>query len=120
MATLTHTRYPSPDIRNHRVRWEGFAASADVGDAIAWGSWNDVTVQALGTFAGSISVLLEGSLDGGTTWFQLTDLNNTSIAFTAAGGKGVAEAVPMIRPRATAGSGGADVDIWLFLAGYAP
>lgn len=120
MTTFNHTRGPSPDIRNHRLHWDGFAASADVGDAVAWGSWNDCTVQMIGTFAGSLGITMQGSLDGGTTWFTLTDLNNAAIVMTAVGGKGIAEAVPLIRPLATAGSGGADVDVWLYLSGYQP
>lgn len=120
MATVPHTRAPSPEIRAHRIHWDGFAASGDVGEAVAWNGWNDCTMQALGTFAGSISITMQGSLDGGTTWFALTDLNATTIALTAAGGKGISEVVPLIRPAATAGSGGADVDVWLYVTGYQP
>ena len=118
MATIAPTVLPGADIKHQRVSWEGFAASGDVGTAVTvLGPYPDKTVQSVGTYAGSLSILWEGSLDGGVTWFGLTDVNNVSLAMTAVGGKAVAEAVPQIRPRATAGAGAADVDCWLFASG---
>lgn len=118
MATITPTIHPGPDVRMQRVSWEGFVTSGDVGTEVkVLGPYNDKTVQALGTFAGSLGITWEGSLDGGTTWAALRDLNHTALVQTAVGIEGVEQAVPLIRPRATAGSGGADVDVWLFATG---
>ncbi len=119
MATVPLTLVPSDDIKHFRAKWEGFAASGDDGTPLRIaGAYLDRTVQVMGTFTGSLGITWQGSLDNGVTWFTLTDLNATSIVLTAAGGKGVAEAVPLIRPLATAGAGGADVDCWIFCGGF--
>lgn len=118
MATITPTLHPGPDVRMQRVVWEGFAASGDVGTEVqVLGPYNDKTVQALGSFTGSLAITWQGSLDGGVTWAALRDLNHTSLVQSAAGIEGVEQAVPLIRPLATAGSGGGDADVWLFATG---
>lgn len=118
MATVTPTLHPGPDVRMQRVSWEGFAISGDVGTEVqVLGPYSDKTVQAFGTFTGGLAITWEGSLDGGVTWTALRDLNHTSLVQSAASLEGVEQAVPLIRPRATAGSGGADVDVWLFATG---
>jgi hypothetical protein len=117
MAAVPATLIPSDDISYLRVKWEGFAASGDVGGSVAMPVFPDRTVQALGTFAGGLEITIEGSLDGGTTWFTLTDPQGNSLVKTSAAGEAVTELVPLIRPRATAGSGGGDVDVYLFMGG---
>jgi len=118
MATVTPTRVVETGQDRIMHVWEGFAASADVGTAVEYGSWRDRTVQVLGTFTGSLEITIEGSNDGGTTWFPLTKTSDgTSIALTAAGGCGINEVAKLIRPRATAGSGGGDADVYLYVLG---
>ena len=117
MATIVPTVLPGADIKHQRVSWEGFAASGDVGTAVTvLGPYPDKTVQVFGTFAGAAAITWEGSLDGGATYFTLTDVNNVALVLSAAAGKAVTEAVPLIRPRMTAGAA-ADVDCWLFASG---
>jgi len=50
-------------------------------------------------------IILEGSLDGGTTYFPLKDPSSTAISLTAAGGRAVLEHTPHVRPRVTGGDG---------------
>ena len=64
----------------------------------------------MGTF-NSQTLTIQGSNDN-TTWFTLTDNNGLSIAFTAAGGKLIAEAPRYVRP-SFSGSSGGDLDIYL-------
>jgi hypothetical protein len=117
MATITPTQIPNEDIRVFTVKWVGFAASGDVGTAVTLPTFPDRTMQVLGSFTGSLEITLQGSLDGGTTWFTLTDPQGNAIVKTAAAGEAVTELVPLIRPRATAGSGGGAADVYLFLGG---
>lgn len=63
------------------------------------------TIQITGTWGVGGACIVEGSLDGGATWFQLNDLGGTAISLTANGLKGVREDVPLIRPRVTGGDG---------------
>lgn len=114
---ITPTVVPSEDINHLLVKWEGFVTNNDVGTAVAMPAFPDRTVQIFGTFAGSIEITMQGSLDGGTTWFSLTDPQGNAIAKTSAAGEAITELVPLIRPKATAGSGGADVDVYLFMGG---
>jgi hypothetical protein len=69
------------------------------------------TVQVLGTFGVGGSVTLQGSNDGGTTWFTLTDPQGNPLTFTAAGGEYVAETPEKIRPLVTAGDGTTDLTV---------
>lgn len=119
MANVDVTLLPFTDVQARRWRWEGFAASGDDGDAISTDSvrFSDRTVQVLGSFTGSLAITIQGSLDGGTTWFTLTDPQGSALTFTAAGGSSISEAVPLMRPFASAGSGGGDADVYIFAIG---
>lgn len=117
MATVTPTLLPDADISHMRVKWEGFAISGDVGTAVAFPAFPDRTAQILGSFTGGLEITIEGSLDGGTTFFPLTDPQGNSIVKTAAAGEAITELVPLVRPRATAGSGGGDADVYIFMGG---
>lgn len=57
------------------------------------------SVQVTGTFGGG-SVQIEGSNDGGVTYFTLTDPQGNVLTFTAAGGEKIAENTERVRPRA--------------------
>ena len=58
------------------------------------------SVQVTGTFSTG-TVLIEGSDDGGTTWFTLSDYQGFALSFAAAGIKPVQEITQLIRPRAS-------------------
>lgn len=117
MATITPTLVPSTDISHITYKWEGFATNGDVGAAVAMPGYPDRTVQILGTFGTGGEITLEGSLDGGTTYFTLTDPQGNSIVKTAAGGEAITELVGLIRPRLTAGTGSIDIDVYVFMGG---
>lgn len=119
MATVTPTLTPTTSPHNLTVNWEGFAASGDVGTAVKYGNFTDRTVQVLGDFTGSLSIRIEGSNDGGTTWTVLTDPQGNALNFTAAGIEAISENPQQIRCRATAGSGGADADVHINFKGRA-
>lgn len=59
------------------------------------------SVHVVGTFGGG-TILIEGSNDGGVTWFGLNDPQGLALSFTVtATGEKVAETTQMIRPRAS-------------------
>ena len=109
----------TPDVsgKYQTVNLTGFVTSGDVSLGHVLAGFNDRSVQVLGTFAGSLGITIEGSNDGGTTWATLTDHTGAALVFTAAGIKAIAELPGQIRARATAGSGGADVDVHIFMRG---
>ena len=117
MATVTPVTTTDPDLRFQRVRWTGFVASGDVGTGVEWGSYSDRSVQVLGTFAGGISIDIEGSNDGGTTWTVLTDPQGNALTFTTARLEQITELTHKVRCRATAGAGGAAVDVHMLFGG---
>lgn len=58
-------------------------AETDVGSAITIpNKVAELSVQATGTFAGTASVTLQGSMDG-TNWATMDDVSNTPIVITA-------------------------------------
>lgn len=60
------------------------------------------SVQVTGTFGGG-TILIEGSNDGGVTYFTLTDPQGNPLSFTSAGGEKIAENTERVRPRASVG-----------------
>lgn len=116
MATVSATRIVSPDSRITRVKWEGFAASGDVGTAVELTGHPDRSVQVLGNFGTGGAITVQGSNDGGTTWATLTDPQGNALTFTAAGLEAITELVGQIRPTASAGSG-ADIDVYMMFGG---
>lgn len=85
-----------------------------VGRAVKYNDFADRTVQFFGTF-GAATVVLEGSLDGGTTWATLTDPQGNAISKTAAALEAVQEAVPLVRPQLSVVGTGATVTVVLFV-----
>ena len=74
-------------------------------------------IQVLGTFGGTVT--LQGSNDGGVTAFTLHQAHDgEDAAFTAAGGCELMELPEQIRP--IAGSGVADVDVYVRLRADRP
>lgn len=69
----------------------------------AFSSWADKSVQvgtAGDTFNGG-AVVLEGSNDGGASWYLLDNPQGTGLTFTAAGLKQVLEITGLVRARAS-------------------
>jgi hypothetical protein len=120
MAAVTAAQNDTAIGKMHVV-WEGFAADADTGQAVALPvDAKRVTVQALGTFTNSLSVAMLGSNDGGNTWVALHSSMTSSgdpavIALAAAGLVELLEMPDMVKPDPTAGSGGDDVDIHMIV-----
>jgi len=84
------------------------------GDALTgYEDYPDVTFQCLGTFGGA-TVVLEGSLDGGTTYASLTDPQGNAISKTSAALEGVSEAVPRMRPRLSVVGVGASITVIVY------
>lgn len=75
----------------------------DTGLAMDMSHYPDRTVHVSGTFAGGMSVRIEGSNDG-STYVVLHDPQGNALDFTAAGAKLIAENTQLVRPRATAGA----------------
>jgi|SRR4030095_3959992 hypothetical protein len=88
-----------------RYTWASMA-NADSGAPVDVTDLADLTFQCIGpTFGAGGTIILEGSLDGGTTYFPLKDPSSTAISLTAAGGRAVLEHTPHVRPRVTGGDG---------------
>ena len=83
------------------------------GDAISIPGASDRTVQFVETNWGGATAVLEGSLDGGTTFFTLTDGPGNDISFTVDGGEMVAENVLLLRPPLFVGGTAAVVKVLL-------
>jgi hypothetical protein len=93
---------------NKTFAWETLTAS-DTGEPLTTSRGPIIsTVQATGTFGGTVS--LQGTING-TDWFTLEDKNGDAIEFTAAGAAEFSSAVRKVRP--IAGSGVSDVDVFL-------
>ncbi len=99
---------PITNIPNQAViEWTGLAAS-DTGSPMKFSTFADKTVQAFGTFGGTVT--LEGSNDprcetdaGNAVYAPLTDNLGNPIAFSSAGISLIAEAPVFIRPNCGSG-----------------
>ena len=95
------------------VLWEALTTTNRPGSGVQMAQAPDKTVQVLGTFGASASIAIEGSNDGGTTWFPCHDITNAVIALTAASGALIVENPKMIRPVLSNGDGSTDVDVYI-------
>lgn len=84
----------------------GTLANTDVGAGNGMLRWPDKTVQITGTFGGA-TVNIEGSNDGGLTWFVLNDSRGEGnpLTLTAADGRQIMENAELIRPNVSGGGG---------------
>lgn len=96
------------------VTW-ALTTADPIGTAVAYPDYADRTVQFASSSWGAATAALEGSLDGGTTWFVLTDPQGNAISKTANAGEAVSEAVPLIRAQLTVVGAGAVVSAILYL-----
>lgn len=66
-------------------------------------SWADKSIQ-VGTTGDTFNagtIIVEGSNDGGTSWYQLDNPQGTGLSFTSAGLKQILEITGLIRARAS-------------------
>ena len=101
MAVVQHTTLPIVGD-TMRVTWAGLA-TGDTGSLLVAPEHLFKEVQVLGTFGGS-TVTIEGSLDGGTTFATLNDINGTILSFTTARLERVQESVATVRPSVAGGA----------------
>jgi hypothetical protein len=83
------------------------------GSSCAFGQWPDRTISVQGTW-GSATFVLQGSNDGGTTWFTLTDHLGNSISWTANTMALVAENPGLVRATT---SGGTSTSVTVYMYG---
>jgi hypothetical protein len=113
VATITVQRVGKTGKKIQKYLWETLTG-ADDGSPVVVADGTDGSIQATGTFD-SATLNFQGSNDGGTTWFNLTDETGTEIALTAAGGKMFLPRVDRIRPLTSGGGGSCDIDVYMVL-----
>lgn len=108
---LTETEIADGIARQYA--WGPFVEDADVGLPLDVTRHTRITIQCVGSWAGGLTVIAEGSLvptpSADADYFPLTNGAGTAVSFTASGMMLVGENIKWIRLRATAGSGGASV-----------
>jgi len=107
MSARPYTLTGKYSDKTAEVKWETVSGS-DTGDWFPLEDFNDNTVHVTGTFD-SNTLTVQGSNDK-TNAFTLTDNNGLAVAFTAAGGKFIAEAPKFIRLSSSSGAS-ADLDV---------
>jgi hypothetical protein len=96
---------PDEDNGSTKVAtWSPLTSTNLTGSPIKFNPWGDRTVQILGIFD-TTTVTMQGSNDGGATWFTLNDVANTEISVTAAGGFAIEQVPLLIRPLIAGGAG---------------
>ena len=113
MATIPGIQIGPTNAGLIEVTWIGLDTSNRDGSGVLMAKSPDKTVQVIGNFAGSASIAIEGSNDGGTGWFKLKDITGTVLAFTEAGGDLILENPKLIRPLLTLGDNDTDIDVFL-------
>lgn len=103
---------------DHSTFTWGPMANGDTGAPVAY-MGRDRAVQVTGTFGTGGSVAWEGSNDN-ANWFPLKNLDNTAIAFTAAGLQTVRDEALWVRPHVTAGDGTTALTVILAIRKYKP
>jgi hypothetical protein len=117
MADITPVPADPLTTRDHVVFWETLTTTNRNGTPVTLsGAVLDMMAQALGTFGASATITMQGSLDGGSTYFTLKDPADTDAALAAAGGVALRDKPLLIRPALTSGDGSTDVDVYLMIA----
>ena len=111
--TITVQRTGKAHKRTQRYLWETLTGDDD-GSPVSISDGTDGSIQATGTFD-SATVNFQGSNDGGTTWFNLTDETGTEIALTAAGGKMFLPRADKVRPLTSGGGASTDIDVHMVI-----
>lgn len=108
----TMTELPnSGEGEAYKVVWTGLDGDDD-GEPVTLIPYSDRSVQVEGTFD-SGTVTIKGSNDG-TNYEALRDPSSTSLTFTAAGLKGILEAVHKIKPVVTGGGGSCALTVTMY------
>lgn len=102
MANVTPTTVDNYD-QTRTVTWATMGG-ADVGLGAAFGQFPDRTLVVEGTFGGA-TCTIQGSNDGGTTWFTLHDYLGNALTYTANGIALIAENPGLMRPSNASGTG---------------
>ena len=116
VATKTHLAHGG---RMEIIKLAGFLASGDVSDPINLALYSEISIHALGSFTGALSLQVQGSNEfdqngaGITSWIPLRDSNETVIAFLAADLVVVLESPVWMRILATAGAGGGNASVYI-------
>jgi hypothetical protein len=98
--------------------WSGLL-NADDGSPVDVSLFRGATLQVTGVFGAGGSMAMDGSNDGGATWFPLNADSGTPapIAVTAAGSAVLqTTALRQVRPRVTAGDGTTNLVARLYAA----
>lgn len=91
--------------------WTLTSANND-GAGMPYAEWADRCWQAAGGTWGGATLKIEGSNDGGTTWFTLANAaGGSGTSFTADGGCNTIESPLLARPRLTTVGVGASVPV---------
>ena len=80
VVTLTDTRFDQTRL----ATFSGLTGASGTSPPFAIGSYVNATLAIQGTFD-SATVLLNGSNDGGTTWYALKDYLGTAVSATSNG-----------------------------------
>ena len=104
-ATIVHGAQRSMDIL-----WENLETSSDDGVGVAIPGAKSAVVQLLGTIGSGGAITMQGSMNGGSTWATLEDINSADVSLSALGIATIHELPTMIRPNATGGSS-TDLDV---------
>jgi len=96
------------------VTWVLTTADPNGAYVTPYGDYADRTLHVFGTFGGA-TVVLDGSLDGGTNSEILTDPQGNAISKTAAAIEAVLEVVSAIRPRLSVVGAGATITCILYM-----
>jgi len=114
MANITPVPADPLTTRDTVVLWETHTTTNRPGTAVTLsGVVVDLIAFAKGTFGASATITMQGSIDGGTTWFTLKDPNDADATLTAAGAVVLRDKPLLIRPNLTSGDGSTDVDVYL-------
>ncbi len=117
MADITPVPADPLTTRDTVVLWETHTTTNRNGTPVTLtGAVLDMMVFAKGTFGASATITMQGSLDGGTTYFTLKDPLDADVTLTAAGGKALRDKPLLIRPALSSGDGSTDVDVYLMIA----
>ena len=98
--------------KGYRVYLWETVGNDDTGAPAPTETFTDRSVQAVGTWTGPATLVLQGSNDG-TNWTTLNDLQGSAISMTADCLVGIAEPTKFIRP-STSGGSAADIDVYVF------
>jgi len=102
MATTNPTITQLEPYDGSVVKFVWVLTGTNDGAPMPFTQWSDRSVQLNGTWGGG-TVVWEGSNDGGTNWFTLSDPQTVSISKTADALEQVIEVTELARPRATVG-----------------